>query len=362
MKKNSAEKTRAMDVSILKGVLENTNEAFVTINKDSTVLFYNKAAEDIFGYSYDEVIGKDLALMLGPGCREGHKHAVARFIETGKAKLIGHETEFIAMRKNGENFPASISFSMARIDDEIFFTGIVRDLTETKTLQENLIRSERLAALGQTVAEITHEIRNPLMLIGGFARQLLKKVPGEKEQEKLKIIADEIMRLENMLIEVKDLYTPWSLVIEKFDIQELLREVHLLASTIKKDRQIAVHLTSDGTGPVIEGDREKLKQVLLNIVKNGIEAMHEGGEMTLEMQQMEDSIEIIIKDEGPGIPKDVQKKIFDPYFTTKKDGTGLGLCVSKRIVEDHGGSSLSIESKEGEGTKVKIRLACRLPG
>ncbi len=350
-----------MDISIIVGVLENINEALITIDEDSTVHFFNKAAENIFGYNRSDVLGRNLTEILGPGCKEEHSHAVRRFVKTGKASLLGHETEFNAMRKNGATFPASISFSMTKVENNMFFTGIVRDMSETKALQKNLIISERLAALGQTVAEITHEIKNPLMLIGGFSRQLLKTVSGKKEQQKLSIIANEIVRLEKMLSEVKDLYTPWSLVIEKFDVMELLKEIHLLVSTLKGDKDINVHLNTERNGPTIEGDREKLKQVILNIVKNGIEALPNGGEMTLEMQEKEDSIEITVKDQGQGIPEKLQEKIFNPYFTTKKDGTGLGLCVSRRIVEDHTGSSLTIESEEGKGTKVTISLACKLP-
>ncbi len=362
MEKNYDNQNPAMELSLLLGILENINEALVTIDQESTVHFFNKAAEDIFGYQCSDVIGHNLSEILAPRCREEHNHAVKHFVKTGKATLIGHETEFNAMRKNGSTFPASISFSMTKVGNDMFFTGIVRDTTETKTLQENLIRSERLAALGQTVAEITHEIRNPLMLIGGFARQLIKSVSGKKDQEKLSIIAGEIVRLENMLTDVKSLYTPWSLVIEKFDVHDLLEEIHHLVSTSNVDKKFTVHLKTSEKSPVIEGDREKLKQVVLNIMKNSIEALPDGGVMSLEMEERGDSIEITVKDQGHGIPKELQEKIFNPYFTTKKGGTGLGLCVSRRIVEDHKGSSLTIESEEGKGTTVTISLACKLPG
>lgn len=172
----------AMEFEILKGAVENTNEAFVTIDHESTVILFNKAAERMFGYSRDEVIGRDLGMILTPMCQDSHQQAVTRYMKTRRTKLIGHESELSVTRKNGEIFPASISFSVAEVDGKLFFTGIIRDLTETKALQEKLIQSERLAALGQAVAEISHEIKNPLIMIGGFAGQLLKKAADEKDQ------------------------------------------------------------------------------------------------------------------------------------------------------------------------------------
>ena len=215
-------------LAILKGALENTNEAFVTIDQNHTVTFFNKAAESIFGYDRREVIGQDLNRILGDRCSENHRQAVARYIKTGNPRLIGHETKFIATRKNGETFPALISFSVAEVEGRLFFTGIVRDLSETRALEERVLLSERLAALGEVVAEINHEIKNPLVTIGGFARQLLKTARDPTTRSKLNIIADEVRRLETLLGEIRDLYAPAKLRIEKIDINDLLEEIYSL--------------------------------------------------------------------------------------------------------------------------------------
>ena len=119
-----------------------------------------------------------------------------RFVETRKPVLIGHESELKVPKKDGTTFPASISFSVSEVDGELYFTGIIRDLTEKKVLENQVIQSERLAALGQAVAEISHEIKNPLIMIGGFARQLQKKVSDEKDSTKLQIITEEVERLQ----------------------------------------------------------------------------------------------------------------------------------------------------------------------
>jgi PAS domain S-box-containing protein len=346
---------------ILQGAIENTNEGFVTIDERHRVIVFNKAAEKIFGYTRREVMGKDLKLILGPECTQGHKKAVARFIKTKTPKLIGHQTEFLATRKNGERFPLSISFSVSEIEGKFFFTGIVRDLTETKALQEKIAKSERLAALGQLVAEISHEIKNPLVLIGGFARQLLRSTPDEKSQGKLKLISDEVQRLENLLLELREIYRPPSLSYQPMNINTLLREIYSLSKEDCESKRITIDLQTDQDPLWIEGDSGKLKQVFLNLVKNAMEAMERGGHLVIRSRPVGNRVEISITDNGPGIqPKD-RDKLFTPFFTTKHRGTGLGLSVSKKIIEDHSGGSLNLESQEGRGTIVKITLPLTPP-
>jgi len=162
----------ANELVILKQAVENTNEAFVTIDRHHRVYVFNHAAERIFGYRRQEVVGHDLGVIMSPACSRNHRGAVQRYVESRIPSRIGHETEITATRKNGETFPASISFSVTQVEGELFFTAIIRDLTETKALQDQVAVSERLAALGKLVAEISHEIKNPLLIIGGLAQQL----------------------------------------------------------------------------------------------------------------------------------------------------------------------------------------------
>ncbi len=264
---------------ILREATENTNEGFVTIDEHHQVIIFNKAAEKIFGYSREEVIGKDLGLILSPECETGHKQAVSRFLETRKSKLIGHQTEFLTSRRNGEKTPISISFSVSEIEGKLFFTGIVRDLTETKALEEQVARSERLATLGQLVAEITHEIKNPLIMIGGFANQLSRTIQDEKSRSKLKIITDEVQRLENLIRELKEVYHPQKLNFEQVNINALLKEIFSLSKEDCKVADITLQIETPEEPLFVEGDPEKLKQVFLNLVKNAMEAMEGGGQL-----------------------------------------------------------------------------------
>jgi two-component system sensor kinase FixL len=351
-----AGKEGTKELAVLHGAVENTNEAFVTIDQNHRVLFFNKAAEKIFGFRREEVVGRDLNVIMSPRCSRDHHQAVERFVRTRKPRRIGHASEILATRKNGETFPANISFSLSEVDGQMYFTGIVTDLTETKILQERIIRSERLAALGQVVAEISHEIKNPLMMIGGFAKQLLKRSRDEKSTQKLSIIVNEVERLEDLLKELRELYLPRTLSIEEMSINDLLKEVHELIKDDCEKKRIFTELSMDRAQATIRGDRAKLKQVFLNLVKNAIEAMEGGGTLSVQSQLREDKVEIAIKDSGSGIPKENLKKIFSPFFTTKKHGTGLGLSISKSIIEELPGGSLAVESKGGKGTVFRISL------
>jgi len=339
---------------ILWGAVENTNEAFVTIDESSTVLFFNKAAENMFGYTREEVIGRNLGEILSPMCRAGHEQAVARYVRTGRgSRMLGHESELLVTRRNGETFPALISFSVSEIDGRHYFTGLVRDLSDTKRLEDRLAQNERLAALGQTVAEITHEIKNPLTMIGGFAGQLLKKTKEEKDRAKLGVIVAEVARLEHLLAGLKELYKPPQLNFVRISLNDLISEVVDLANSYSVGKGIDIRLVAP-EDVELDVDREKIKQVLLNLVKNAIEATPAGGVVEVVTRLKGDMVEVVVADTGEGIPEELKNRLFLPFFTTKKQGTGLGLCISKRILDDHPGCSLSLDSAPGKGTVATI--------
>lgn len=348
-------------LAILKIAVENTNEAFVTIDENQKVVFFNKAAEKIFGYSRNEVIGHDLNVIMSASWSRDHHAAVDRFIKTGIPKRIGQHTEIVATRKNGDLFPADISFSVSEEGSKLYFTGIIRDLTETKALQDKIEKSKRLAALGQVVAEISHEIKNPLMLIGGFVRQVIRTTKDEQSLTKLNTIVEEVSRLESLLKELSELYLPRTLRKKEIDIHNLLEEVYLLVKDDCEKNNIQAKFQAPGEPILVEGDRSRLKQVFLNLIKNSIEAMEEGGNLLVQCKSTENNVEIIFEDNGCGIPKTSQEEIFSPFFTTKKLGTGLGLSISKGIIEDHEGSSLTLMSKEGEGTTFKVTMPVYRP-
>ncbi|MBI4775495.1 MAG: PAS domain S-box protein [Deltaproteobacteria bacterium] len=354
----SAQNNREMEPErsiLIEEAVENTNEAFVTIDEDHRVLFFNRAAEKLFGYSRDEVVGRDLNLILSSDCSVRHRRAVTRYLESKQAVRIGHASELMVSRKNGEQFPASISFSVSEIHGKSYFTAILQDLTERKALQEQLLKNERLAALGQVVAEITHEIKNPLISIGGFAQQLARKATDDASAKKLEIICRETSRLEKLLAELRELYHPGAQDFRPVDIRQLLADVIHLSNPGCSEKRVTIEYETGEEPVLVQGDKDKLTQVFLNLIQNSSEAMTHGGKITVQSRSTDDSVVITVSDEGPGVSEELLDKLFSPFVTTKKHGSGLGLAISKRIVEDHHGKILA-KSAEGKGTQMIITL------
>ncbi len=337
-------------------IIDSAADAIVTINEDHIIVGYNQGAETIFGFLRDEVMGADLSILIPPPHKEKHRDYVRRYMATRDAHLIGKHVQLKALRRNGEEFPISISFSVADIGGNLYFTGIVRDISEYVELEEKVRQTERLAAVGNTVSQIVHEIKNPLMIIGGFAQQLLKaQTLDAKGLQKLGIIAEEVARLEAMMAEMRDYSRPPTLKRETKTIETLLQEVFNLYNEALKEKNIELILTPTEPLPAYNLDYQQMKQVLVNLVKNASEAMPEGGKITLTVQRRPPYLEIAVADTGEGMTPDVVENIFTPYFTTKTKGSGLGLAISRNIIRAHNGD-LGVESQPGKGSVFSITL------
>ena len=193
-------------------------------------------------------------------------------------------------------------------------------------------------------------------MIGGFARQLIQKTKDDQTLSKLKIIADEVQRLEELLNELRGYYISRALKVEEVDITVLLNEIYGLVKRDCERKGIEIDFKKEGIPLSVKGDKDKLKQVFLNLAKNAIEAMEQGGKLAIKNRLVGDHVEISISDNGCGIPEENREKIFSPFFTTKRQGTGLGLNISKKIIEDHEGGSITLESEERKGTTFKVTL------
>lgn len=226
---------------------------------------------------------------------------------------------------------------------------------ELKKYQEKLIHSERLAVVGSMASHVSHEIKNPLIAIGGLAHQL-KRSPslGEKEKQKLETITTEINRLEKILLEVRDFSRPTTPHKIKAQVNKVLLDLGTLFSPLFAERHIKVETQFDPDLPDFFFDPEQIKQVLINLIKNALEAMTEGGTLTLVTEGEKDSVLIRISDTGKGIDSAIREQLFRPFVTSKEKGTGLGLAVSYKLIQDHNGDIL-VESS-GKGTTMTVRL------
>jgi PAS domain S-box-containing protein len=310
----------------------------------------------MFGYTRSEALGQDLTIIIPPPYKAEHRDYVRRYVATREARMIGKHARLSAQRRDGREFPISISFSVAEIRDNLFFTGIIRDITEYKELEDRVIHTERLAAVGNTMTHIAHEIKNPLLIIGGFARQLIK-IPGldDKSRRKLSIMAEEVSQLEEMVAEMREFVRRPPAAKRPGQLGDALTAALELFQDTLKEHNIQVRRVEETPLPAVNFDPKQVHQVLINLLKNALEAMPKGGEITITSRVKGANVEISLADTGEGMSPEVAANIFQPYFTTKDKGTGLGLAISQGIIQAHGGTIL-VDSTPGQGTTFTIQL------
>jgi signal transduction histidine kinase len=229
---------------------------------------------------------------------------------------------------------------------------------EQKKLEEQLQQSEKMASIGQMIAVVAHEIRNPLGIIKSSAEMLSKKVnPDPSRIKRLsQVIMEEATRLSVILTDFLDFAKPRSPILRDLNIQDVLSRVRENLETELVSRNIEwIDCPTNGTSPIVQGDPDLLYQAFLNIAMNGFEAMKSGGKLEVEILRQNGTLNVTFSDDGHGISDEHLSKIFTPFFTTNQMGTGLGLSVVHNIISAHSGT-IEVETKPGEGTSFHIRL------
>jgi two-component system, NtrC family, sensor histidine kinase HydH len=238
---------------------------------------------------------------------------------------------------------------------------VTESMDQLLRTQERLLTSERLAAIGEAAAHLSHEIKNPLMLMGGFARQVQRSLPEDDDRrEKLEIIVNEAKRLELLLLDVRDFTRPPQPQLTETDLNHLVLEVVDLFQEQYATHNIERQLILDPAMPKCMLDANQIKQVLLNLVKNAVEAMPDGGKLNIISSVENDMARIIVADTGTGMTQEVLKKLFHPFFSTKAKGTGLGLAVCYKVIQDHGGE-ITVQSLLGHGSRFSVHLPLSQP-
>jgi len=228
---------------------------------------------------------------------------------------------------------------------------------EIRKNQERLVQAERLSAIGEMAARVAHEIRNPLVAIGGFARSLLQRTPhpDETTRESLEVIVDEVRRLESIVGEVLDFSRQVPPRIGSLDLARLAREAGDLLRFELEQAGVRWEVDADERLPAAAADRDQIFQALVNVLRNAIHAMPKGGALSVRVRAIAHGLEVAVNDTGEGMPPEVLAHVFEPFYTTKPTGSGLGLTIAAQIVRDHHGE-LKLDSREGEGTTVTFRL------
>ncbi|MBM4761943.1 PAS domain-containing protein [Bacillus sp. B15-48] len=323
-----------------KGIIKTVNEKFVEISK----------------YSLEEIIGKDHRILnSGYHSKEFFKD-LWKTIGSGKV----WKGEIRNKAKDGTFYwvDTTIVPFINENGKPYQYLAVRNDITEKKQSEEILHRQDKLAAVGQLAAGVAHEIRNPLTSMKGYAEFLQLDEEDPERREFIDIILDEIDRVNNIVEEFMVLAKPKAVDLQEQDIIPILQNTLSLLEFEARKRNVILHLDVNENIVQIECDENRLKQVFLNFIKNGIEAMPSGGDLFVKAEIVDKNIEISIKDTGVGIPPDTLKKIGEPFYTTKKNGNGLGLLVSFKIIESHHGK-VYIESEQNKGTTFKILLPAK---
>ncbi|WP_049867884.1 ATP-binding protein [Paenibacillus sp. D9] len=339
-------------------------ESFITRNLDPVLILddhdlavsVNQAFETTFGWTKDELVGiPSHAMPLLPDERTFEVRRNKSIIAAG-GSIEGYESERVT--KAGVRLHVMVSsFPLHDSEDRIRGRAvIIRDITERMQVQELLIRSEKLSIAGELAAGIAHEIRNPVTALKGFL-QLLQSGSTEKRDYFYEIMASEIRRIEQILSELLMLAKPQAVHFEAKDIRLLLEDVVTLLNgqAILNDVQIVTSFSDEEM--MIMCEENQLKQVCINMIKNAIEAMPRGGSLIIDARMNPSGRGVMVSfiDEGCGIPAHLLERLGQPFYTTKEKGTGLGFMVSKKIVENHGGT-VAVHSEENKGTTIVVRL------
>jgi two-component system, NtrC family, sensor kinase len=348
---------RSSEEVLRRQLMQTCMDGIIANDLRGNIFIFNDNAAKILGYNQEEVMGKiPVQELYPPGIAREIKGKILDAALGGEGILENYE--IMVRHKDGTLIPIWLSARILYEDGrQVGVVGHFRDLRDRKRLEEKLVRSERLSALGRTAAYISHEIKNPLMLIGGFARQVLKNIAGDPEinREKLQIIVDEVQHLEAFVEEVGG-YAKISEPQKRLgDLNALVQETCRRLEASIQEKGITLRLELDHDLPLVQFDPGHLRQIILNIAKNGIEAMPEGGTLTLVSGRQAGRVFVQVSDTGEGIPPEVMGKIFQPFFSTKPKGSGLGLAISQKIIEAHGGE-ITIESEPHKGSRVTLFL------
>ena len=341
-------------------LVEQWDGDILVLDCDGIILDVNQHAAEARELSKEQIIGKrctDLDIPTIHPC-QGAACAFQAARDSGQRS----EKTFSEVMPSGRMryLQASCFPVMDEQGSPVRYLYIRRDVTEQQHLEQRLQQTEKMAAIGELSTYMAHEIRNPIFAIGGFANALLRNTSlNDLAKEKARIIYEESRRLDEILTNILNFARPTEQVMGEFDPAAVARQTIDLMTIGNEERGITVVLDIEAALPKASGNAENLKHCLINLLKNSLEAMPDGGTLTLRAARSGSYVRIDVEDTGRGIPVDVQDKLFSPFFTTKNKGSGLGLAMTRKVIEEMGGK-VSFESTEGKGTQVTLTLPVAL--
>ena len=355
----------------LRSILATVPDAMVVIDEAGSILSFSAAAEKMFGYSEAEVLGGNVKMLMPSPDRERHDQYLINYLTTGKRKIIGIGRVTTALHRDGNTFPIELAIGEAWVGDKRIFTGFIRDLTERQQtllrlqdLQSELAHVGRVSEMGTLASSLAHELNQPLTAVASYceaARDLLKtEIDSETMgmlREAMDEAAKEAVRAGQIVRRLRDFMSHGETERRVESLQRLINEANALALVGSREHGIDVQLSLDADADLVFVDRIQVQQVLVNLIRNAIDAMIDSPTRSLLIRTERGNdgfVEVIIEDTGSGISEMIAAQLFQPFVTSKQSGMGIGLSICRTIVQAHGGRSWF--EPTGRGTAFHFTL------
>lgn len=356
----------------LRSILQTVPDAMIIIDERGCIESLSTTAERLFGYASDEAFGRNVSLLMPSPYREQHDAYIERYLKTGERRIIGIGRIVVGQRKDGTTFPMHLTVGELRTGDRHHFTGFIRDLTDQqltedrlKELQSEVTHMSRFTALGEMASTLAHEINQPLTAISNYlkgSRRLLERMEGENVEmlrDAVSRAADQALRAGQIIRRLREFVARGESERRIESLPKLIEDASTLALVGAREHGIAVNFRLDPDADLVLADRIQIQQVLVNLMRNAIDVMSEGGAVRrlgiATAAGPEGQVEVTVADTGSGLAPEVAKHLFQPFVTTKRKGMGLGLSICRTIVEAHGGK-IWVDSPPGGGTTFHFTL------
>ncbi|HET6182562.1 MAG TPA: PAS domain S-box protein [Acetobacteraceae bacterium] len=352
--------------ALLRSILETVPDALVVSDAEGRILQFSNAAERLFGYAREEVLGRNVSLLMPAPYRQQHDMYMQRYLRTGEARIIGIGRMIVGRRKDGSTFPMELAIGKAETGGEPLFTAFVRDITERQErerrlneLQAELVHVSRVSELGQMASALAHEVNQPLAAIANYlngVRRLVATGDKARIEQGLERIAEQAERARQIILRLRELVRKGETERRRESLARTIQEAIGLA-LVGVGSGLKLEISIDPAAQDAMIDKVQIQQVLLNLTRNAVEAMEGQSARALRIatRREGDMVEISIADTGPGLPEQVRARLFQPFVTTKQGGMGVGLSVCRTIIEGHGGE-LRAEDAPGGGTVFRMSV------
>ncbi|MDF2501974.1 MAG: signal transduction histidine kinase, nitrogen specific, NtrB [Anaerosporomusa subterranea] len=337
--------------TLSENIMDSIGDGVISVDTVGKITAFNRAAETLTGYAAVEAIGKHYGDLFA---EDASFHSrLLDTLQTGQAHFEGMMEYPVKNKKLWISVTSSV---LKDIDGNILgAVTVFKDLTERKQLEDQVSHADRLAILGELMAGVAHEIRNPLTSIKGFLQYFQNAGSAEERAQYLPMLIGEVDRMNRIIETMLYFSRPCQKVVVQTDVTLVLQETLFLVQSRAKSHGVRFEVAIEPNVPLVNLDGEQFKQVFLNLLINSLQAIDHEGKITVSAQYLPDTdeVEMTFADTGPGIPHDIREKVFDPFFTTKQAGTGLGLAVTQRIVIAQGGT-IDIGDNPGGGALIRI--------